>query len=939
MQEEIQSQAFTPDESRRKRFCAWVVNAAALAVASTGAIVLLGWYFDIAPLKSVLPGLITMKANTAIGLILLGASLRLLKAGSGKKTRRVAHGLALVAMLLALLTLLEYLLGWNLGIDEFLFIDPVNAYPGMMSPITALNFILSGMALILLDARAVQDHRASEFLAFAVGLASLSAMFGYAAGIVDLYHMAFTTPIALNTSIAFVLLAIGILCARTEHGLMSQYVSSGPAGNVARLLVPAAVVGPLCLGLLADRELAGISFLALSTSTAGLLVVYWTCRLIYREDLSRKSAEVQSKTLSMAVEQSAESFIITDPDGTITYVNPSTETISGYTREELVGKNPRIFKSGIHGQEFYEEFWQTLAQGRVWSGRMFNKRKDGTLYEEETVISPVRNKSGSLLHYVAVKRDLTERRQSEAETARLNVQADRNKQQLEDVMHNIPGIVWEAWGKPDEAAQRFDFVSNYVETLLGYSVEEWLSTPNFWLSIVDPEDKERMVADSAQHFASGQDGTMEFRWMCKDGRRVWVESRTTTIKSDDGQSIGRRGVSIDITERKNLEDQLRQSQKLEAIGSLAGGIAHDFNNMLTIINGYSDLALAALQPADPLRHKIEEIKNAGSRAASLTRQLLIFSRKQVIQLTALDLNMVILEIDKMLRRLLGEDIEFVTVFESEHGAIQGDRGQIEQIVMNLAVNARDAMPQGGRLTIETQDVILDEEYFRTRTGGSPGRYVLLAVSDTGIGMDEQTQAHIFEPFFTTKEAGKGTGLGLSTVYGIVREAKGFVTVYSKVGHGTTFKIYFPFVSAEAPQPSVSSWPAETERGTETILLAEDEDSVRKLTRTTLETFGYTVLEAASMDGAISISESHPGPIHLLFTDVIMPRGGGIVLAHRLEQTRPEMKVLYMSGYTDNAMIHREILDRRASFIQKPLDVRLIAHKLREVLSSSSNVRV
>jgi len=647
----------------------------------------------------------------------------------------------------------------------------------------------------------------------------------------------------------------------------------------------------------------------------------------------RKRSESERETLGMAVEQADESIIVTDSDGVITYVNPSFERVTGYTREEVIGKNPRILKSGEQGPEFYKSLWQTLTEGRVWSGPLTNQRKDGTLYEEETIISPVRGKDGRLLHYVAVKRDLTHAKRSEAETARLSIEVSKQKQQLESIVKSVPGVVWEAWGKPDEADQRIDFVSEYVETLLGYRVAEWLSTPNFWLSIVDPDDKKRVAAEAAEQFSSGKGGQSEFRWIRKDGRRVWVEAHTTVIADDKGQPAGMRGVNIDITERKTLEAQLRQAQKMEAIGALAGGIAHDFNNMLTVINGYSELVIGKLHAHDPLREKIEEIKKAGCRAAALTRQLLIFSRKQVLQPTVLDLNSIIPETERMLARLIGENIELRTVLSSSIGNIRADRGQIEQIIMNLAVNARDAMPHGGHLTIETERVTLEEEYVRQHPECKPGLYAMLAVSDSGLGMDAQTQARIFEPFFTTKESGKGTGLGLSIVYGIVRQSGGTICVYSEVGHGTTIKIYFPSVGdgKEVQESYPDAGAAEDDRGTETILLTEDDDSLRKLARTMLEVRGYRVLEAANAEEATSISERHTPPIHLLLTDVIMPGGNGIDLSRRLAQTRPGLKVLYMSGFTDNAIVHQAVLHGRMFFIQKPFEAKWLARKVREVL--------
>jgi two-component system cell cycle sensor histidine kinase/response regulator CckA len=379
------------------------------------------------------------------------------------------------------------------------------------------------------------------------------------------------------------------------------------------------------------------------------------------------------------------------------------------------------------------------------------------------------------------------------------------------------------------------------------------------------------------------------------------------------------------------EERLRQSQKLEAIGLLAGGIAHDFNNLLTAINGYSDLTLRRLPADDPLRRNVEEIKKAGDRAASLTRQLLAFSRKQVLQPKVIDLNSVISELERMLGRLIGEDIELRAMLEPQLGHVKADPGQVEQVIMNLVINARDAMPQGGKLTIETENVSLGEEYAGEHIAVIPGRYVKLAVTDTGKGMDEEIRKRIFEPFFTTKELGKGTGLGLSTVYGIVKQSGGNIWVYSEVGRGTTFKIYLPRVDETTAGYKRSAVLQSALQGTETILLAEDEEIVRKLASQVLGMQGYQVLEAANGRAAVSICERHSGPIDLLLTDVIMPEMSGRDVADRLTQLRPEMKVLYMSGYTDNAIVHQGVLNEGANFIQKPFSPGALGQMVRQVL--------
>ena len=381
---------------------------------------------------------------------------------------------------------------------------------------------------------------------------------------------------------------------------------------------------------------------------------------------------------------------------------------------------------------------------------------------------------------------------------------------------------------------------------------------------------------------------------------------------------------------RKSEEQLRQSQKMEAIGRLSGSVAHDFNNLLSVILSYSELALADLKPVDPLRADIESIRAAGGKAAELTQQLLAFSRQQALAPRVIELNDVLRESEKMLRRLLGADIEIVSHYARTLSRVKVDPGQIDQVLLNLVVNARDAMPNGGKLTIETKEVVLDELYTSEHFGVANGPHVMLAVSDTGVGMDQKTQARIFEPFFTTKELGKGTGLGLATVFGIVKQSGGHIWVYSEPGGGTTFKIYLPVTEAVDVEVPVVATPV-TLQGTETILLVEDQDEVRKVAHAILRRYGYHVIEARNAGEALLSCERHPRTIHLLLTDVVMPQISGRELAERLALVRPEMKVIYMSGYTENVIVHHGILDSGISYLQKPIAPEMLARRVREVL--------
>jgi PAS domain S-box-containing protein len=460
--------------------------------------------------------------------------------------------------------------------------------------------------------------------------------------------------------------------------------------------------------------------------------------------------------------------------------------------------------------------------------------------------------------------------------------------------------------------------------LLGVSHNEIIGrTINSFTEQDDPTEASRMLEQFLR------EGTMrgELRLRRPDGRVVEVDF-SATANFLPGRHLA---LLRDVTERRALEEQLRQSQKLESVGMLAGGIAHDFNNLLTVITGYSDLTLKHLDKSDPLARHVEEINIAADRATSLTRQLLAFSRKQVLQPKVLDLNSVILNIEKMLGRLVGEDMELRTSPGIGLGKVKADPGQIEQVILNLVVNARDAMPRGGNITLATANIYLDEGHALRHIGVQPGWYAMLTVTDTGLGIDAETQEHIFEPFFTTKAQSKGTGLGLSTVYGIVKQSGGHIWVYSEVGVGTTFTIYLPLVDEEMTKPDAHVARPQSFAGTETILLAEDEEMVRNLTAASLSMHGYTVLKAANAGEALLICQQHEGPIHLLLTDVVMPRMSGKELADQILALRADTRVLYMSGYTDQSIVHHGILDDDIAFIGKPFTPDALVLKVVEVL--------
>lgn len=513
-----------------------------------------------------------------------------------------------------------------------------------------------------------------------------------------------------------------------------------------------------------------------------------------RDVTRRRRAQQERERLARAVEQTAETVLITNASGTITYVNPAFEKTTGYSRSEAIGQNPRILRSGEHDAAFYEQMWRALAAGEVWAGRITNRKKDGTLYLEDAVISPMRSTEGEIVSYVAVKRD--------------------------------------------------------------------------------------------------------------------------------------------ITEHVKLAEHVQQAQRVESIGRLAAGVAHDFNNMLSPILGYADLLLTQFPASDPRRNQLEQIRAAAESSRDLVGQLLAFSRKQVLSIEPLDLGRVVMELVKMLERTIGEGITVKVDVRGEPAAVEADPAQIELVLMNLAVNARDAMPDGGILTVTVRDAIVVDRAQPEHPDLEPGHYVLLAVTDTGVGMDEETCAHVFEPFFTTKPRGKGTGLGLPTVHGIVNQHGGRIYATSRPGVGTTFSIYLPTCTGTpAPAPSVPVEVADIQIGAETVMVVEDNHMVRELARTVLQELGYAAITASSGEDCLRIVEHLEPDIDLLLTDVVMPGINGVELYERLVATYPCMRVVYMSGHADNIIGKHALTGEDVRFMQKPFSVRTLADTIRAVLDA------
>jgi hypothetical protein len=587
--------------------------------------------------------------------------------------------------------------------------------------------------------------------------------------------------------------------------------------------------------------------------------------------------------------------------------------------DEAIGKNDFDVFPREQAEQYFADEQEILRSGQPLIGKIqkYEGPGDAVRYSSVTKV-PLFNKDGTPAGTVGISRDVTD--WIKAQEA---LRESETRYRLLFDSSPYPMFVY------DRETLAFLAVNEAAVRHYGYSAAEFAG-----MTVKDIRPPEEIPA-LLERLAREDHAPSLTHHRRKDGTVIEVE-----ITSHPLAFGGRRAnvvLANDVTEKKQLEERFRQSQKMEAVGRLAGGVAHDFNNLLTVITGYTDLLLERLKNEDRLRRAVEEISKAGSRGASLTRQLLAFSRRQVLQPKVLDLNAVVANTEKMLRRLIGEDIELRTSLDPALGWVKADPGQMEQVLLNLAINARDAMPGGGRLTIETHNVELDQVYASRHTAVQPGDYVMLAVNDSGHGMAPEVVAHLFEPFFTTKELGEGTGLGLATVYGIVKQSGGNIWVYSEPGQGTTFKVYLPRIDqpAQLDQPAATCV-AELPRGTETVLLVEDEEVVRTLVREVLQRNGYQMLVARDGQEALQLSAGHDGPIHLLLTDVVMSRMSGRELVQRLCPLRPEMRVLFMSGYTDDSIVKQGMLEGGAAFLQKPFTVQTLARKVRDILEAPAS---
>ncbi len=648
--------------------------------------------------------------------------------------------------------------------------------------------------------------------------------------------------------------------------------------------------------------------------------VFHVSSLITTLERAHATEHTQKATLRTTIESIGDAVIATDTAGNITFLNPVAERATGWPMSEAVGRPlSEVFKiiSEDSRESVENPADKVLRMGAVvgLANHTLLIRRDGREVPVDDSGAPIRDAQGKVNGVVLVFRDVTARRETEREIA----ESGRRYQLL---FNANPQPMWVF----DQKTLQFLAVNNAAVNSYGYSREEFL---RMRISDIRPQEDVPRLLDSVASAGGGLNTDGPWRHRKKDGTVILVEITSHLLDFDGREAC--IVLASDVTERKRLEEQVQQSQKLESIGRLAGGVAHDFNNLLTVINGYSEMLLADVPEDSPFRDSLHEIRAAGERASALTQQLLAFSRKQIVKPSVINLNLVAGDIRKMLRRLIPENIELATRLSPDLGNITADPGQLQQVIMNLAVNARDAMPAGGTLVIETANVEFDEAYASTHAETRPGPHVMLAVSDTGTGMSPEVKSRIFEPFFTTKPTGSGTGLGLATVYGMVKQAGGWIWVYSEPGRGSTFKVYFP--RTDLPVSATSAPVKRATGGTETILVVEDQPEVLTFVVTALKPLGYTVYSASDGSEALAFARQFKGKIDLLLSDVIMPGGTGREMADKLRRDRPDLRVLFMSGYTADAIAHHGVLDAGIDYLQKPFTPDLLATRIREVLTA------
>jgi two-component system cell cycle sensor histidine kinase/response regulator CckA len=644
--------------------------------------------------------------------------------------------------------------------------------------------------------------------------------------------------------------------------------------------------------------------------------------LIAHLERSRLQEQGQKATLHATLRSIGDAVVASDTRGVITFINPAAEQVTGWRSDDATGRPLtdifRIINEATR-EAIDNPADKVLRDGAVvgLANHTLLLTRDGREVPIDDSGAPIQDPSGKINGVVLVFRDVSARRQAERDL-------EESEKRYRLLFENNPQPMWVY----EQQTLRFLAVNNAAVQNYGYTRAQFLGMT---LRDIRPKEDIPKLLEVTAVPATSLRTEGAWRHQKKDGTVITVEITEHPLTFDNREAC--LVLASDITERKSLEQQFHQAQKLDSVGRLAGGVAHDFNNLLTVINGYCEMLLSDVSEESPLHERLKEIRSAGDRAASLTQQLLAFSRRQIVQPTVVNLNLVVGEIQKMLRRLIGEDIDFISKLSPDLWNITADAGQLQQVIMNLVVNARDAMPNGGTLMIETSNITFDENYASTHAATRPGPHVMLAVSDTGCGMTPEVKERLFEPFFTTKPTGAGTGLGLATVYGMVKQSGGWIWVYTELGRGTTFKVYFPRADSPLTQPEPLLHG--DSHGSESILVVEDQTEVRNLAVTALRKCGYVVHSAANGAEAISFSRQFKGILHLLLTDVIMPGMNGREVADELRKERPTLVILFMSGYTENAIAHRGVLDAGIDYLQKPFTPEILTARVRQVLGRSS----
>jgi PAS domain S-box-containing protein len=895
-----------PERARDARATAAATGAVAVAVVSLGIHLAVG-----TGTAGVDPAIFLMRPSMILSVILVAASLAM---PGGPRTRWLAIGVAGVPIAIGLLTLLEYATGADLHVDWTVVPGAVSTVPelapGRIPPAAAVGITLLAVASSLLR---MPVRRAVAFAqSIAIGLVLLAnlSIVSFVLGPAIRIGIMPYLYVPVLTGIAWLGLALAILIGHPAGGPAEVLWGSGLAPRVTRRLLVAAFLGIPVLGwirLMAESEglidrTYGVAFLTASAVAALVVVALWLGAMISRAE----EAAIVARTERLRFfDVSADMVTLVNSDGTFRELNPAWERILGWPADALVGAP---FSDYVHpdDREATAAEWQRQLEGGPL--QMFENRyrhRDGTYRWIEWHAS---RDAATGIGYASA-RDVTESRR---ETATLHAMFDSSPFGIALVSEASTIRFWSAAAERLFDRTAADVVGTRFDRLL------------------DAAQRERAAAFAS--LLAGRLSVLDTLGRHRDGSPISIRLHATSLRANDHGTTGSLVFIEDLRERQQLEDALRQSQKMEAIGSLAGGIAHDFNNLLTAIGGYAELLGMQLPAEGPERADLEGIRTATDRAASLTSQLLAFSRRSAMQLVVLDPDEVLTDLVPMLRRLLGENIRLDLIPAPTPGLARVDRSRLEQVVINLAVNARDAMPEGGLLTIETATVDLDSTYVRTHPSVTAGRYVMIAVTDTGTGIAPAVLGRIFEPFFTTKPAGRGTGLGLSTADGIVRQSGGSISAYSELGRGTVFKVYLPLVQGEAKTDGAGHAAPQCLEGTETILLAEDEDAVRALCEIVLRGHGYRVVSCASGEEALDSAASLER-IDLLLTDVIMTGITGRVLAERLAVDRPETRVLYVSGYTANAIIHHGVVDEGITFLPKPFTPVALARAVRSILDA------